>query len=64
METARARSLYWQIGKQAVADGILTDEELRVICRWGHGKCGYWNRHLLDLQDIIAERSNKKANKG
>ena len=51
------RSLYWQIGKKAVKDGILTDEELRIICRLGHRKEGYWNRHLLDLIDVIGDRA-------
>lgn len=59
MKIAKAYKLYWQIGKQAVEDSLLTDEELKIICRWGHRKCGYWNRHLLDLIDTIRDRMDR-----
>ena len=56
MKIGRARHLCLMVGKKAVSEGVLTSRELDIICRKGHRKNGYWNRHLLDLIDIITQR--------
>ena len=50
---------YWQVARKAQADGLLTEAEARTIARIGHRKQGYWERHLIDLRELIAERQKK-----
>jgi hypothetical protein len=61
MKIQRAHELYWQIGAQARTAGLVSAEELRVICRLGARKCGYWCRHLLDLCGVVRDRVQDSA---
>lgn len=50
---------YWDIADAAIKDGVITLAEAKIICRQGHRKQQYWDRHVRDLKEIIEERKRK-----
>lgn len=53
----RARFLH--LAREAIAAGLISEDEAKVICRYGTNKMRYWHRHVRDLETVIATRKSE-----
>jgi hypothetical protein len=58
MTESDACTKYWLLARDAIARGLVTEEEAKTIARVGHRKQQYWRRHLQDLEAIVRERAD------
>ena len=61
MDARQAQRIYKEIAGQAVALGVITSAERRLIARRGTRKAGYTVRHLRDLAMVICDRIDVSA---
>jgi len=47
-------TLYWALARWAVGQGLITEDEAKLIARAGTRKQGYWARHLVDLCAVLS----------
>jgi hypothetical protein len=56
------RSQFWRLARAAVARGLLTASEARIIARCGGRKNWAWGSHLARLRLILADRERVARN--
>ena len=47
-------TLYWLLARWAIGQGLISEDEAKLIARAGTRKQGYWARHLVDLCAVLA----------
>ena len=47
-------TLYWSLAKWAIGQGLISEDEAKLIARAGTRKQGYWARHLVDLCAVLS----------
>jgi hypothetical protein len=54
------RQRFYTLAAVAIRSGQLTAEERDAICMPTTSGQNYWCRHLRDLRDLLAQRSNRR----